>query len=516
MADPITIAQTGVDPTTGSYLSSERRKAIFRSTRVSGFTGGGGGGETGRGGAIIVRPQTSLVDKAQDLQIQTAQQSVVGLQEQIQRVRVEVLNINTGLNNLAQQIANDSALEQRENLTKIENERKLNEKKVRIGRERELENRIASALLKPVVAIQKKLEPLFNRIMNALGFMFLGWLTNQGIEALKANAEGNKTKLEEIFRSVTNGVIVAARGFVFVNRVFGSIVKIIFNVTRGIVRLTSGLISGLFRGIATLGRMVAGGIKSLFTGGKVATTTTKVASTATKTGIKSTAGKIPVLSLATGAIFGTGRLLQGDTPGALMEYGSGLAATIPFFGTAASLAIDAAIIGRDFGAFKGTPLEKKQPKTPEPTPSKPGAYPETTPPPPPPATPPPKKPSVQPATPMTPESPTFNFNVDTANMSAPESPVSQVNLSQNQVEEKAAQPTNVVQAQISIPQITAPNVGALIEPAPNVIMASSGEAGNQPQPAQQVEPAGDTPLIQSSNPENFYSLYSQLNYNVVM
>jgi hypothetical protein len=511
MADPVTIAQTGVDPTTGSYLSSERRKAIFRSTRVSGFTGGGGGGETGRGGAIVVRPQTSLVDKAQDLQIQTAQQSVVGLQEQIQRVRVEVLNINTGLNNLAQQIANDSALEQRENLTKIENERKLNEKKVRIGRERELENRIANALLKPVVAIQQKLEPLFNRIMNALGFMFLGWLTNQGIEALKANAEGNKTKLEEIFRSVTNGVIVAARGFIFVNRVFGSITKIIFSVTRGIVRLTSGLISGLFRGIATLGRMVAGGIKSLFTGGKVAATTTKVASTATKTGIKSTAGKLPLLSLATGAIFGTGRLLQGDTTGALMEYGSGLASTLPGWGTAASFSIDAAIIARDFGAFKGTPLEKNQPKTPKPTPSKSGAYSETPAP-----SPPPKKPSVQPATPMAPESPTFNFSVDTTNMSAPEPLSPQANITQNQVGENIAQPTNVVQAQISIPQITTPNVGALIEPAPNVIMTSSGGAGNQPQPAQQVEPAGDTPLIQSSNPENFYSLYSQLNYNVVM
>jgi len=515
MADPITIAQTGVDPTTGSYLSSERRKAIFRSTRVSGFTGGGGGGETGRGGAIIVRPQTSLVDKAQDLQIQTAQQSVVGLQEQIQRVRVEVLGINTGLITVAQQIANDSALEQQEKKTEIENERKLNERKIRIGREKEFENKIANALLRPVVAIQKKLEPLFNRIMNALGFMFLGWLTNQGIEALKANAEGNKTKLEEIFRSVTNGVIVAARGFVFVNRVFGSIVKIIFNVTRGIVRLTSGLIGGLFKGIANLSKLVAGGVKSLFTGGKAAAATAKVGSTASKTGIKLTAGKLPGFSLATGAIFGTGRLLQGDTPGALMEYGSGLAATIPFFGTAASLAIDAAIIGRDFGAFKGTPLEKNQPKTPEPTPSKPGAYPETTPPPPPPATP-PTKPPVQPVTPMAPESPTFNFNVDTSNMMTPKSSVPQANITQNQVEEKAAQPTNVVQAQISIPQITTPNVGALIEPAPNVIMASSGEVRNQPQPAQQVEPAGDTPLIQSSNPENFYSLYSQLNYNVVM
>lgn len=514
MADPVTIAQTGVDPLTGSYLSSERRKAIFRSTRVSGFTGGGGGGETGRGGAIVVRPQTSLVDRAQNLQIQTTQQSITSLQqsitllqEQIQTVRVEVLGINNGLNTVALQIANDTALEQQQKRAENENERKLNERRIRIGRERELERRIQSALLRPIVAIQQKVEGLFNRIMNALGFMFLGWLTNQGIEALKASAEGNKTKLEEIFRSVTNGIIVAARGFVFVNKTFGLITKVIFSVTKGIAKLTAGLIGGLFRGIAYLGKMVAGGIRSLFTGKKLAATATKVA---TKSAVKSTAGKLPMLSLATGAIFGTGRLLQGDTTGALMEYGSGLAATIPGFGTGLSFAMDAAIVARDFGAFRGTPLEKAQPKTPKPTPSKPGAYPETK------APPPPKKPAVQPATPLAPESPTFNFNVDTSNMNMPQSLASESNLTQNQTSENIATPTNIFQAQVSIPPVSTPNVGALSEPAPNIIMAPSPSRNNQPQPAQQVEPAGDTPLIQSANPDNFYSLYSQLNYNVVM
>lgn len=514
MADPVTIAQTGVDPLTGSYLSSERRKAIFRSTRVSGFTGGGGGGETGKGSAIIVRPQTSLVDRAQNLQIQTTQQSIatlqesiVALQQQIQTVRVEVLGINNGLNTVATQIANDTILEQQSKQAELENERKLNERRIRIGREKQLERNIQSALLKPIVAIQQKVEGIFGRIMNALGFMFLGWLTNQGIEALKASAEGNKTKLEEIFRSVTNGVIVAARGFIFVNRTFGLITKVIFSVTKGIARLTTGLISGLFKGIANLGKMVAGGIRGLFGGGKtVAETATKAAE---KTAIKETAGKLPILSLATGAIFGTGRLLQGDTTGAFMEYGSGLVATLPGWGTGLSFAMDAAIVARDFGALKGTPLEKKEPKTPKPTRSKPGAYPETK------APPAPKKPPVQPSTPIAPESPTFNFNVDASNMNMPQSLVSESNLTQNQTAANKPTPTNIFQAQISSPPISAPNVGALSEPAPNIIMTSSSK-NNQIQPIQQVEPAGDTPLIQSSNPENFYSLYSQLNYNVVM
>ena len=61
------------------------------------------------------------------------------------------------------------------------------------------------------------------------------------------------------------------------------------------------------------------------------------------------------------------------------------------------------------------------------------------------------------------------------------------------------------------------NVGELSEPAPNVIMMPSGQSNNQQSSISQAPTNGtDTPLISSSNPDNFYVLYSQLNYNVVM
>jgi len=61
------------------------------------------------------------------------------------------------------------------------------------------------------------------------------------------------------------------------------------------------------------------------------------------------------------------------------------------------------------------------------------------------------------------------------------------------------------------------NVGELPEPKPSVIMAPAAQ--NQPQ--QSSAPSLSTngtnvPLISSSNPDNFYVLYSQLNYNVVI
>jgi hypothetical protein len=61
------------------------------------------------------------------------------------------------------------------------------------------------------------------------------------------------------------------------------------------------------------------------------------------------------------------------------------------------------------------------------------------------------------------------------------------------------------------------NVGELTEPAPNVVMMSSGQSNNQQSSISQAPTNGtDTPLISSSNPDNFYVLYSQLNYNVVI
>ena len=61
------------------------------------------------------------------------------------------------------------------------------------------------------------------------------------------------------------------------------------------------------------------------------------------------------------------------------------------------------------------------------------------------------------------------------------------------------------------------NIGPEPEPKPNIVYAPSGSST----PPQQKQPltigaASDVPNIPSSNPDNFYTLYSQINYNVVL
>ena len=61
-------------------------------------------------------------------------------------------------------------------------------------------------------------------------------------------------------------------------------------------------------------------------------------------------------------------------------------------------------------------------------------------------------------------------------------------------------------------------MGSLPDPKPTVVAMPSQQSSSpapQQSPASSNESATDVPLINSGNPDNFYTLYSQLNYNVV-
>jgi hypothetical protein len=84
------------------------------------------------------------------------------------------------------------------------------------------------------------------------------------------------------------------------------------------------------------------------------------------------------------------------------------------------------------------------------------------------------------------------------------------------------QPSKTETAEISPAQVSMPlrepqQVGQLPEPKPSLTMIkTSNNQSQQVIPPLTNEPLTDVPLINSANPDNFYVLYSQLNYNVVM
>lgn len=116
-----------------------------------------------------------------------------------------------------------------------------------------------------------------------------------------------------------------------------------------------GKLGKLAAGVGGLG-MVGGGIaKSIGSkvGGKGLTMG------ALKMGVK----KIPVIGALAGLGFAASRAAKGDWLGAAGELASGAASIIPGVGTAASLAIDGALMARDSGAFAGKGGPKGGPKS---------------------------------------------------------------------------------------------------------------------------------------------------------
>ena len=570
-------------------------RTVSRSV-ISGGAGGGGGipggGGGGRGGALAVQPQASLVNVERNLEIQTVQnvqqtQEISALRGTVDALRTETATLNNGLGTVSNLIQQDSALEKQQEAAKAENERKLLERNIRLGKESQLEQNITNALAKPVQALQKKVGNIFGRIGEALTVLFAGWLTNQGIEALKAESDGNKNKLEEIKDNVLKHIGYAIGAFAAIKIGFDLIIKTITGLAGKIGRLVLKLATAPLN-LIRKGLQAVPFIGPLFGGPKP---------DGPKPGPKPPGGGgmgggarnfvrglgIPAL---TGSVLTALDIAQGEDPGRAIAgaatgmIGSGLAfaggSIIPIPGSGVVTGALAYGPSADFGKglydkFFGkseTPAAKVSPTTPKVGDSKPEPPPTimapaeadakissstvepqnsmmsdsgtpssaTT-------TAPPS--AVQPQTPaIPPPSPEmtkqFQMAWDYRNNGFArgriESAWNNMTVEQQQqakiwaqskgydwTEMKLVEKPPTVQAvplpsaQVQpLPKPTQ-NVGELPEPAPNVVMMPSGQGNNQQSSISQAPTNGtDIPLISSSNPDNFYVLYSQLNYNVVI
>ena len=546
---------------------------MARTVSSSAISGGGGGG---RGGALAVQPQANLVNVERNLEVQTAQnikqtQEISALRSTVDALRAETTTLNQGLVSISNLIQQDSAVEKRQEAEKAESERKLAETNVRLGKESQLEQNITNSLVTPVQALQQKVGNIFARIGEALTTLFFGWLTNQGIEALKAASEGNKEKLEEIKDNVlkTIGFGVAAIGAIKIG--FDLVIKTITGIT--------GKIGGLVLKLATAPLKVlrstlqaAPLVGGLFGGGKPAAGAGGGKPAARGPGLTGalSSGIGAVMNVKSGENVDAAINTAGFIPGPIgaVARGAGILDDLtevfaPGFRGGAGL-----FGNTPRGGEKPTttPAAKVSPTTPMAGNPKPAPEPET---PPPtivgpieePAAAPAAQAAVQPQNsimsdpvapavvqPQTPAIPqpsaemTKNFQMAWDNRKNGlargriESAWNNMTVEQQQqakiwaqskgydwTEMKLTEKPSMVQAaplpsaQVQpLPKPTQ-NVGELTEPAPNVIMMPSSQSNNQQSSISQAPTNGtDTPLISSSNPDNFYVLYSQLNYNVVI
>lgn len=385
----------------------------------------------------------------------TTTTALVGLSGQLDTVRTEIAATNVGLQNVASLIQADSFLDQQRLLQEREQERLLAEREVRVGQEQELQKKVTAAVAQPVVRLEQKLTSTFNGITNALRFLFTGFIGGGVINGIK-NAAGVSLKaLTSIGGLIRNSFNAIGSGLSSLRGGFGSVIRSITGVTSRVSKAILSLAASPFKAIADVFKKFVPGFKP--TGGGAPA-----------------GGGVNFLGLLTslGGAFGLAEnLKEGDIPGMALNVAQIIPSPVQF---------PAAIMSLGYEAFGGKNIDIKK---------------------------------------------TFgemgqNFsNFLGINIDAPAKEV------QGNVEEGKPSPAPApkpgpvpIQTVPFTPPATSqkPNLNALPEPKPDVIYASTGQQSQSSVVSGQTETLTDVPLIPSSNPDNFYTLYAQVNYNVVM
>ncbi len=574
MADLAQIAQSGVDPISGSYLSAEKRKALFRRSQISSNIFGGGGAlvpiskKSDPETLAIVKSQstsiTSLQSQVNTLSSEVANlnkvifiqtQTVNGVQELVGSLRGEVTGFNASLTNVAKAINTDSILEQKRIKDEQEEQRRATELGLRAGRESLLEKAIQSALIAPVQAIAQKTQSILSRLSQFFGTLLLGWLTNQGIETLRAISEDNGKKLIEIRDNVLKALGIGAATLFLLNGGFfaiaGTITRLSLKIGGWLLKNTIGRFFGALGGV-----LKGAGAALLGLGKQKPPTTTIVPPTTTPPGTKPPApptapkggaapppkgggpmnwlkGKGGLLNILFGGFEFGSRKLQGQTD---VQAGAGAGGSVA--GSMAGAAVGAklgllggpispitvpvaSLIGGGFGwVFGGKGADvltgADKPKAAKTSAAKPQSQviPSPT------KTPPPAATPVAAVSDKSFEQQMSDLKAQASSIDFTQAPqYGEVNITPEEGNQVSSQPsqvnikplpaqTNGVPAQV--------NVGPAPAPAPNVIYRRVGSSAQQRSGAAPTGgPVNQVPSISASNPDNFYVLYSQVNYNVV-
>jgi len=474
---------------------------------------------------------------------------------QINNVSLQLNKVNETLESIATITASESAIDKQKDLYEQEKEKRLAEAGARGGKESLLETKIQSALSEPINRIGNKVSFGFQNLMSFIGTLLGGWLTLEGIKAIKAYQDGDKKQLNDIKDSVIKTLGIAGGIFLVINigigKVIGTLVKLVGKIGKFVIANTLGK---LFQGMASLAKGVTkavtgGGAKEAEAGTKAVTSG---AEKGASEGLFSGIGKIGKgiaktgFNLALGGFDFFQRKGEGQTN---VQAGAGAVGSLATAEVGAKigsqfpgmLKLPATLIGAGTGYFLGgkgadiltgvdKPKEKEkkntQPKkitTPttakasQSTDSQPkvdktklafsqplltsssqstATQPETT-----------STPTATPAktsassTEQTSQLPPYPKDKETTTPAETSSKPSTAKIT-------AAETSKVPTAQV--------NVGPEPEPKPNIVYTSSGSSSPLPQQPLKSGPASDVPAIPSSNPDNFYTLYSQINYNVVM
>ena len=239
-----------------SPLSQQSRQGIVRA-------GGAGFQGAGASAAAFTTPQPTVsAEDIKTLQVTEQNQEILnGINFGLNGVRQDINSLNNGLIEISTLIQNDAASEQRLLLNEQERERILSEQEVRTGKESVIEKKIDAAFSSAASRVSTKVRSLFDRVGQAILYLFGGWIANRYAELLEAEGKDNVDLVQQIKTQIAEGSKSFLNSFILVKNGFSKIVSKIINFSKNVL---SFLVKKPFESLWNLGSSIT----SRFTGTK--------------------------------------------------------------------------------------------------------------------------------------------------------------------------------------------------------------------------------------------------------
>ena len=189
--------------------------------------------------AFMGRPQD---ETATVRALASNQASLDAVNVQLVRISTQMSEFSNSLTRISGLMAESSALEKLKEQQQANQERILAEQKLREGKESVIERKIQNSLSQPIQRVGAKAQGTLGNLMGFFTALLSGWLLVQGVQALKAYSEGNKKRLQDIGKNTikTLGIIGAT---------FGAIKLGLGVATSSIIRAGSFISQAVFSGL---------------------------------------------------------------------------------------------------------------------------------------------------------------------------------------------------------------------------------------------------------------------------
>ena len=195
---------------------------------------------------------------------------------QLASISQQIGQLNFSLTNIQSNLALQAQLERQRAAAEQAREAQLAEQGLREGKEGAVEQRIQSALLKPVQAISQKAQFTLGRLASFFSVILAGWLGSKLIQFLRAKSDGNIDLMNQIRDAIIGGLITIGGIFLGINLAIKGLSRLLVSISGTIFRAVgSGLIIRPMKALMGLFGKAANLAYSIITkavGGSVATT----------------------------------------------------------------------------------------------------------------------------------------------------------------------------------------------------------------------------------------------------